>query len=371
VQPQIGNPGSRLANDSWNSEGNHDVVPVPRKIVRYARATVAGRIRSRRRPSFALAPLLLVCALFAGACGESAAGKGQLQIAVIPKGTTHVFWKAVERGVHDAESELGVKAIWKGPLTENDRAQQIQLVQQFTSQKVAGIALAPLDHAALAGPVAQARAAGIPVVVFDSALDGAAPKDFASTVSTDNEKAGALAGQALAERIAPDPKAEAKVVMLRYMVGSASTESREKGFLAAVKTRPTVEVLVENRYAGATAGEAKNEALNLADSLAKATGVFASNESSTMGMLLALRQLGLAGKIRFVGFDASPPLVEALRAGEIDALVVQDPRKMGSLAVKTLVAAIRGETVGASIDTGAALVTRDNLDAPDIRRLLE
>jgi len=316
--------------------------------------------------AFVLSTLALVAA-----CSRGSGGAHRLSIAVIPKGTTHVFWKAVERGVRDAGTELDVDVVWKGPLAENDRAQQIQLVQQFASQKVAGIALAPLDHAALAGPVAQARAAGIPVVVFDSALDGSAPRDFASTVSTDNEKAGRIAGEALVERIAPDPMAEAKVVLLRYMVGSASTESREKGFLDAVKARPTVSVLVENRYAGATAGEAKNEALNLADPLSKATGVFCPNESSTMGMLLALRELGLAGKVRFVGFDASPPLLEALKSGEIDALVVQDPRRMGNLAVKTLVAAIKGETVGASIDTGAALVTRDNLDAPEIRRLLE
>ena len=360
--------------------------PAPRKNVRYARAPVAGRIRSRRRvPSaFAHSPLFrffsgllsgprsaLVLALLWAGCAKSAAGGGPPTVAVIPKGTTHVFWKAVERGVHDAEAELGVGVVWKGPLAENDRAEQIRLVQQFVSQKVAGIALAPLDHAALAGPVAQARAAGIPVVVFDSALDGEAPRDFASVVSTDNEKAGRLAGETLAGRIAPDPKASAKVVMLRYMVGSASTESRERGFLAAVRTRPAVEVLVENRYAGATAGEAKNEALNLADALSKADGVFCPNESSTMGMLLALRQLGLAGKLRFVGFDASPPLVEALKSGEIDALVVQDPRKMGALAVKTLVAAVRGEKVETAIDTGATLVTKEDLAKEEVRRLIE
>lgn len=336
---------------------------------------MVGSHPSRRRtplvPARLLPLALLLTALPSGACAKGGAQAGRLSFAVIPKGTTHVFWKSVERGAKEAGTELGVEVLWKGPLVENDRAQQIQLVQQFASQKVAGIALAPLDHAALAGPVAQARAAGIPVVVFDSALDGSAPQDFASTVSTDNEKAGRLAGEALLERIAPDPKAQAKVVLLRYMVGSASTESREAGFLAAVKSRPTVEVLVENRYAGATAGEAKNEALNLADALTRATGVFCPNESSTMGMLLALRQLGLAGKTRLVGFDASPPLVDALRSGEIDALVVQDPRRMGNLAVRTLVAAARNEAVAASIDTGAALVTLENLDAPEIRRLLE
>jgi ribose transport system substrate-binding protein len=313
-------------------------------------------------------PLLV---LLLAACSHEGAGAHKLTLAVIPKGTTHVFWRSVERGVREAGTELGADVQWKGPLVENDRAQQIQLVQQFVSQKVDGIALAPLDHAALAGPVAQARAAGIPVVVFDSALDGKAPRDFACTVSTDNAKGGRMGGEKLAALVAPEEGAVGKVVLLRYMVGSASTEAREEGALAALKTHASIELLVENRYAGATAGEAKNEALNLADALGKASGVFCPNESTTMGMLLALRQLGLAGKIRFVGFDSSPPLIEALKSGEIDALVVQDPRKMGELAVKTLAAAVRKKKVETSIDTGAVLVTKDDLEKPEIQKLLE
>jgi ribose transport system substrate-binding protein len=310
---------------------------------------------------------LSLCLLLA-ACAKPDAGPHRLALAVIPKGTTHVFWKAVERGARDAGQELGVDVIWKGPLVENDRAQQIQLVQQFVSQKVDGIALAPLDHAALAGSVAQARATGIPVVVMDSALDGEAPRDFASTVSTDNEKGGRMAGEQLAKLLGADG---GKVVLLRYLAGSASTASREEGCLAVLRSKSGIEILVDNRYGGATAGEAKTEALNLADALKKATGIFCPNESSTMGMLLALRQLGIAGKIRFVGFDASPPLVEALKSGEIDALVVQDPRKMGNLAVKTLVAAIKKEKVETSIDTGAVLVTKADLAKSEIQRLVE
>jgi len=311
--------------------------------------------------------LLAIAACLLAACSEGGNAGTRLRLAVIPKGTTHVFWKSVERGAREAAAELGVEIHWKGPLVENDRAQQIQLVQQFTSQKVDGIALAPLDHAALVAPVAQAHAAGIQVVVFDSALDGEAPLDFASTVSTDNEKAGRMGGEKLASLLG----GTGKVVLLRYTAGSASTTARESGCIAGWKAAPGIEVLVENRYAGATAGEAKTEALNLADALGRAQGIFCPNESSTMGMLLALRQLGLAGKVRFVGFDASPPLVLALKGGEIDALVVQDPRRMGDLAVKTLAAAVRGEPVEASIDTGAALVTAGDLEKPEIRRLLE
>lgn len=313
-------------------------------------------------------PWLYLCAALAAACSPTTPADGAsqpLRVAVIPKGTTHVFWRAVESGARQAERELGVALEWKGPLKENDRAQQIQLVEQFVSQGLDGIAIAPLDHQALVAPVAAATRAKIPVVIFDSDLDGTAGVDFASFVATDNLAGGKLGGAKLVELCGGAGKA----VLLRYQVGSASTDAREKGFLEAVAGK--LEVLVDNRYAGATAGEAKDEALNLLDRLKEAQGIFCSNESATLGMLLALRQVGLAGKVRFVGFDASPPLVEALRSGEIDALVVQNPRKMGYLATKTLVAAIRGESVAARVDTGVSVVTRENMADPAIAPLLE
>lgn len=289
-----------------------------------------------------------------------------VRIAVIPKGTTHVFWKSVAAGAREAGRKLDAEIIWKGPLTENDRAQQIQLVQQFVSQGVSGICLAPLDYKALAAPVRAAREARIPVVIYDSNLDGTPGKDFVSYVATDNEQGGTLGGTHLATLMG----GKGKVVLLRYMVGSASTDLREKGCLAALARQPGIQVISENRYAGATSGEAKTAALNLIDQVRQADGIFCPNESSTLGMLLALRQEGLAGKVKFVGFDASPPLVEALRKGEIHALLVQNPRKMGYVAVETMVRHLKGEPVAPSIDTGVALVTRENLDAPEIKSLL-
>lgn len=288
------------------------------------------------------------------------------RIAVIPKGTTHVFWQAVAQGAKEAGTATGLDVVWKGPLQENDRAQQIQLVQQFVGDGVAGIALAPLDHAALAPAVAAAKARNIPVVIFDSDLDGVPGEDFASFVATDNRKGGADAAAHLAALLG----GKGKVVVLRYQVGSASTEAREAGFLAAAKAAG-LEVLVDNRYAGATIGDAKNTALNLADQLRQAQGVFCSNESATAGMLQALEQLGLLGKVRFVGFDSSPPLKDALRQGGIDALVVQDPRKMGDLSVRALADLIAGRKVDAVVDTGAVLATKANMDEPAVQRLLQ
>ncbi len=306
----------------------------------------------------------------AGAPASSGARAAQRRLAVIPKGTTHVFWKSVERGAKDAGKALGVDVIWKGPLQENDRAQQIQLVQQFLSQHVDGIALAPLDRAALVGVVKEAKAAGIPVVIFDSSLDGTPGQDFTSYVATDNRKAGALGGAALANAMGKQGGA----VVMRYMVGSASTTDREEGCLAALKAESGVQVLVDNRYSGTTAGEAKSEALNLMDRLRVATGIFCPNESATFGMLLALRQEGLVGAnraVKFVGFDSSPPLVEALKNGELDALVVQDPRRMGYLSVEQLVKALDHAAVAPVIDTGATLVTRENVDSDAVKKLFE
>jgi len=290
-----------------------------------------------------------------------------LTIAVIPKGTTHVFWKSVEAGAKKAGTELDVEIIWKGPLEENDRAQQIQVMEQFISQGVDAIALAPLDLKALVKPVKAAADKNIPVVIYDSALEGQPGTDFVSFVATNNETGGRLGGEKLAELLG----GKGKVVLLRYMVGSASTVNREKGFLGALAKHPDINVIVDNRYAGPTAGEAKANALNLLDQIRQADGIFCPNESSTMGMLLALQQEGLAGKVRFVGFDASPPLVKALTAGEIDALVVQNPRKMGYTAVKTLVQHLDGEAVETVIDTGVVVVTRDNMNDPEIKPLIE
>lgn len=298
--------------------------------------------------------------------GPAAGGSGK-RIAVIPKGTTHVFWKTVEAGVRQAASELGVSVSWQGPLKEDDRGQQIGLVEQFISNNVDGIVLAPLDATALQEPVAAANAKKIPVVIFDSALNGEAGKDFVSLVATDNKKGGWMAGEELA-RLVGD---KGKVVLLRYSVGSASTEQREAGFLEAMAKHPNIQVIEKNRYAGATVGEAQQTAENLLDKLKQADGVFCPNESSTQGMLNVVVANGLAGKIKFVGFDTSPALVDALRNGQIHATVAQNPRQMGYLAVKTMIDHLNGTTVPQMVDTGCALVTKENLDTPDIKAILQ
>jgi len=293
-------------------------------------------------------------------------GAEPLQIAVIPKGTTHVFWKSMEAGARKAGSELGVTVIWKAPQKEDDRAQQIGVVQQFVASKVSGIVLAPLDATALAGPVKSAQQANIPVVIVDSALRGEPGRDYVSLVATDNRRGGELGGDELARRLA----GKGKVVLLRYAEGSASTQEREEGFLAAIARHPGITVTVTNRYGGATVSLAQDAAMNLIDRIREADGVFCPNESTTQGMLLALRQNGLAGKKTFVGFDTSPFLLQALRKGEIHGLVAQNPFQMGYQGVKTVVARLRGLPVEPRKDTGCALVTLESIDLPETKAIL-
>jgi ribose transport system substrate-binding protein len=302
----------------------------------------------------------------AGGGAGGAGGAKKISIAVIPKGTTHEFWKSCEAGARKAGAELGADIVFKGPVQESDRAGQIKIVEQFASEGTSAIVLAPLDEAALVKPVRGALAKKIPVVIIDSALKGTAGTDFASFVATDNRQGGVLAGREMVKILG----GKGKVVLLRYQEGSASTQEREDGFLSEVKKSPGITVTVDNRYGGATSGEAKEAALNMVDRLREAQGVFAPNESSALGMLLALRQAGLAKKVKFVGFDASGPLLDGMAKGEINALVVQNPTKMGYEGVKTAVAALRGEKVAPRIDTGVQVVTQANRDTPASKEVL-
>jgi ribose transport system substrate-binding protein len=306
-----------------------------------------------------LLPLLVLAfAPLAFAAGE--------KIAVIPKGTTHSFWKSVEAGARKAGAEFGVEILWKGPLKEDDRAQQIGVVQQFVSSGVSAIVLAPLDDTALRTPVKSAAEHNIPVIIFDSALKGEAGKDFLSFVATNNFHGGEIGGEELVRLLG----GKGKVVLLRYAEGSASTAEREAGFLSVMKKNPGITLLVDNRYAGPTISSAQDASMNLIDKVREADGIFCPNESSTQGMLLAMRQTGLAGQKKFVGFDTSSFLLGALAKGDIQGLVAQNPSRMGYLGVATAVKHLRGEKVEPAIDTGCVLVTKANRNSPEVEAVV-
>jgi ribose transport system substrate-binding protein len=314
--------------------------------------------------------LVLSLALVAAAAFARGTDQKSYTIAVIPKGTTHEFWKSIHAGAEKAKQELAAKGvqlevIWKGPLREDDRDQQIQVVENFTSRHVSGIVLAPLDSQALVNPVASAVESGIPVVVMDSGLKS---DKYLSFVATDNFKGGQLAGQFMAKLL----HETGNVILLRYAVGSNSTEEREKGFMEAIGKYPGLKLISADQYAGPTVETAYQASQNLLNRFGnEVNGVFCVAEPATIAMTKALRDIGKAGgKVKMVGFDAGSKSVLDMKNGDVQGLAVQNPVLMGYLSVMTMVKHLQGEKVEKRIDTGVVLVSPENMDQPEMNDLL-
>jgi ribose transport system substrate-binding protein len=314
---------------------------------------------------------LLSCTLFLSSLCLSHAADKSYTVAVIPKGTTHEYWQCIHAGAIKAQRELqdkGIKVdiIWKGPLREDDRDLQIQVVENFMTRRVSGMVLAPLDNQALVAPVNNVTRAKIPVVIFDSALK---TDKYVSFVATDNYKGGQLA----AERMGQLLEGKGNVILLRYAVGSASTEEREAGFLDTLKSKfPNIKVISSDQHAGATRETAYQASQNLLNRYGReVNGIFCPCEPPTIAMTKALRDIGKAGgKVKMVGFDAGSQSVADLKSGDVQGLVVQNPVRMGYLGVITLVQHLQGEKVEKRIDTGVHIVTPENMDQPEIKELI-
>ena len=254
--------------------------------------------------------------VFLFGCGEK--GEEKTRIAVIPKGTNHSFWKSIHAGANKAASEEDVEVIWRGPLVESERAAQIKVVQEFVVKDVDAIAIAPTDDRALIEPLRQAKKADMKVVVFDSGLEESGEDAFDSFVATDNFAAGVSCGKKLAELMG----GEGDAILLRHINTSASTQKRANGFLEGLKQHgPNINILSSDQFAGATVETTITAATNLLNQYAdEVDGIFVPNESATEGMLAVLKDAGLAGKVKFVGFDGNTHIMKGVKEGYIHEL---------------------------------------------------
>jgi ribose transport system substrate-binding protein len=317
-----------------------------------------------------LARFLLTGAVWTFASLATLAADKTYSIAVIPKGTTHEFWKSINAGAFKARDELRaqnvkIDVIWKGPLREDDRDQQISVVEGFVTRRLSGIVLAPLDSQALIRPVMNAVRAKVPVVIIDSDLNS---DQYVSFVATDNYKGGVLAAEHLAKLLG----GKGNVILLRYAVGSASTENREKGFLDTIAKFPDIKVISSDQYAGPTRETGYQASQNLLNRFGREVhGIFCPCEPPTVAMGKALRDLGLGGgKVKMVGFDAGSNSITDLKNGDLQGLVVQNPVKMGYLGVMTLYEHLQGKPPPKRIDTGVYLVTKENMEEPELKEIL-
>ena len=302
---------------------------------------------------------MALAAVGAAGCRQS----GGTLIGVVPKGTSSIFWQSVQAGSLAAGQRFGVEILWNGPPQETEYARQIQIVDSVINRQVAGIVLSPTDGAALVAPVERAMAQGIPVTIFDSGID---TENYVSFVATDNRAAGKLAAETLSALL----PGGGEVALVRHAPGSLSTSHREEGFHAAIEETFQGMKIVNEQFCMSDRARALAVSEDMLTAHPSLGGLFCSSEAATVGAAQALRTRGLAGKVRLVGFDASPDLQQGLRDGVIDAQIVQDPFFMGFRGVETILEKLRGETPQKRIDSPARAVTAADLDTPEVRKLL-
>jgi ribose transport system substrate-binding protein len=282
-------------------------------------------------------------------------------IAVIPKGNSDLFWQSVHAGAVKAARESNVDVVWNGPATETDYAVQLQIVDAMLSRHVDAIALAPIDRQAMVSVVNRAADRNVPLIIFDSGID---TDRFVSQVATDNYKAGQIA----AERMGKILDGKGKVVIVAVKPGAASTEAREKGFEDVIHQEfPAIQIL-DKRYGMSLVSQSLVVSENMLTAHADLDGIFASNESTSIGAAQALRSR--PRKVKLVGFDWSPTLLDDLQSGLVDSLVIQDPFKMGYQAVLTAVRHLDGQSVTKIMDLTPRLIDRENLNDAEVHAQL-
>jgi len=291
------------------------------------------------------------------------AGSRKKRIAVIPKATSHVFWLSVQKGSFAAGKEFNVEVLWNGPAQETEYARQIQILDSMVAQRVDGIAIAATERKALVASVERAVAAGIPVTVFDSGLDS---QNYLSYVATDNVEAGRVGARTLAKFLG----GKGQVGLVMHAPGSASTMDREKGFTEVVEREFPGMKIVASQFGMSDRAKSRAAAENILTAHPDLDGIFASSEPSSLGAALALKARGLADKVTLVAFDSSDSMIDDLRSGAIDAMVVQDPYRMGYEAVKTLVDKLNGKNPPKRLDLNAIVVRKEDLNEEQVKRLL-
>jgi ribose transport system substrate-binding protein len=310
-----------------------------------------------RRASAAIS-VAVFCAL-AAACQ---ANRGKT-IAVVPKANSHTFWQSVQAGANAAGRELRVNILWNGAALETDYSRQIQIVDSMIARRVDGLAVAASDRTALNGALERAAAAGILVTVFDSGVDST---NYMTFVATNNHEAGGMAAHALAEMIG----GKGKIAMILHAPGSYSTMERERGFNDVMAAEfPAIQV-VARQFGMSDRSKAMAAAENILTAHPDIVGLYASSEPSAVGAALALKSRGLSGRVKFVAFDASEGMIRDLEGGTIDALVAQDPFRIGFEAVRTLVDKLGGKTPPKQIDLHARVIRAADLTNPEVHALL-
>ncbi|QGR00324.1 BMP family ABC transporter substrate-binding protein [Paenibacillus psychroresistens] len=323
-----------------------------------AAATVLGACgKSDKKTEATAAPVV------AAATPAPAADGKKLYIPVISKGFQHQFWQAVKQGAEKAAKEFNVDITFEGPDTEAQVDKQIEMLQAALGKKASAIAFAALDSKAATPLLEQAKAAGIPIVGFDSGVDSDIP---VTTAATDNVAAAALAADKMAELIG----SEGEVGLIVHDQTSRTGVDRRDGFMNRMKEKyPNIKIL-NPEYAGGDQLKSTDAAKAMIQSHPNLKGIFGTNEGSAIGVVNAITELKKDGKIVIIGFDSGKAQIDAVRSGQMSGAITQNPIGIGYEAVKAAVQAVKGETVAKTIDTGFYWYDKTNVDEQKIKDVL-
>ncbi len=298
-----------------------------------------------------------------GAAGGAATGTGHaLNIAVIPKAVGFDYWTHVESGAKCAAQKLGdVNIEWNGVAAETDVTGQVNLLDGYITRGVDSLIYAATDAKALVQVTDSAQKAKIPVYNIDS---GTTPQNV-PLFATDNVK-GAVQ---VADLMNTALHGKGKVALLEFQPGSMTNDQRKSGFIEGLKKYPGLK-LVADQPDQSDANQALNVANNILTANPDLNGMFASNEPGVIGASHAITSQNLKGKVVLVGWDAAPDEVKALQSGEITALIVQNPFRMGFDSVVAAVQHLRKGVQVKPEDTGVYVVTKDNMNNADMQAIL-
>ena len=227
---------------------------------------------------------------------------------------------------------------------------------------MAGIVLAPVDRQNLVPSVDKLADLKIPCAIIDSGLDAV---HFISFASTDNYQGGVLAAQSLGHVLG----GKGNILVVRHIAGSHATVKRLAGFIDTITNDFPGIKIVDSESGQDTAVIAQQVTRQMLQSHPDVQGLFACNVDMSVGALQALQELKRTD-VKMVAFDPDKSLIDGLRSGEVAAIILQDPYKMGYEGVKVVALNIKGQSSPRLIDTGVAVVTSDNLTDPRIMRLL-
>ena len=316
-----------------------------------------------------LMTLIVVTSMLA-ACGAPAteapaapAAAEKLYIPVISKGFQHQFWQAVKLGSENAAKDLGVTITFEGPESEAMVDKQVEMFQTALDKKPAAICLAAVDSKAFQPLLEKAKAAGIPVIGFDSGVDSDIP---VTTASTDNIAAAALAADKMAELIG----GEGEVAVIAHDQTSRTGIDRVAGFVDQIKAKYPNITVVDVQYGGGDQLKSTDLAKAIIQAHPNLKGFFGANEGSIIGVLNAAKELGMEGKLTIIGYDSGQQQMDAIRAGTEAGAITQNPVGIGYKCVEAAVKAINGESLPKIIDTGFMWYDKTNIDSPEIQAVL-